>query len=100
VFPVLPRATLVVACLVLAGMGMLPNVSAINEDCKSPPREEDFQHPLKKEYYLYIPEGDHDRAKFGWWKDINGREGIQTEGCSVGDKIIYVADQQTDRLLP
>ena len=99
-FPLLPRLSLLLACLVLAGTGLLPTTTAENEDCRSPPREEDFKHPLKEDFYLYLPEGDEDRSKFGWWQNVNHRPGLQTEGCSVDDIVVYTADKQTDVLLP
>lgn len=101
-FHLLPRVTLIAACLVLAGTGALTTASAVNEDCQSPPHDEDLRHPSKG-FYLYIPDDmddAEDRARFGWWQEKNGRDGLQLASCSVGDILMYEADKQTDVLLP
>lgn len=101
-FPLLPRTLAFTACLVLAGTGLLPTTTAVNEDCLSPPQEQDFTHP-DGQSYLYLPadwNDERERALFGWWKETNKKPGLQTSGCTLSTgQVIYVADQKSG-LLP
>lgn len=100
--PLTPRAILLATFLVLAGTGLVA-ADHPDPDCKSPHQEERAAHPLKSEYYLYVPSDTQDREdmdKFGWWKESNGRRGLQTTSCALTTgEVMYEADRHDQRLL-
>lgn len=103
VLPLTPRAILLATLLVLAGTGFAA-ADHPDPDCKSPHKEESAAHPLKpNDYYLYVPENTQDKdemAKFGWWKNTNGKSGLQTTGCALSTgEVMYEADIHEARLL-
>lgn len=94
----LPRTIALAALLVLAGTAVAAETSSIPA-CAKPPNEgrildeHQVSHP-QSGHYLYVPKGQADLHKFGWWENTNHQPGLQTTECRhTTGQLIYSADR-------
>ena len=98
----LPRPTLALALLLLAGGAPLVATAATNTSCvDEAPQEQTASYPLRQGTYVHVAQDPATATtQTGFWDEANGRAGLQTQACVSGTETIYRADRYRGTALP